>query len=387
MLSGDPEFIRLSDEIFRQFQKHRKAAEKHHDPRLARIKSADIWNWIVKREEDSQTKREKESRPRDEKRFYEAFKSLEREGLIIPAPASVDEYVLTSNAEKLPQDYIVARTLEQKYCSLEPRWKRYFFRLRVEYAGLALLLLGLLGTLLTAEWKTSAETPGVFFVSLTQWSPVFLVLAFGGLAVLLLTPLPMVWKDEFVFARTYRAYDFAKKGRYQDAVKELERASELLRYFPGSKSRWEIVDKQLKPLFTKIGNCIVDRLLPVITSQDATAVDVILPKLLETADSLAHLSPDELRRAGEALESLDRKKPYKTPGALERLTSRWEPFRLVWRAMVAFTASLAIPIVVFGFVAYAFGKPLFDYENAIRIAVGFCACFVALVVALVVRRR
>jgi hypothetical protein len=386
-LSGDPEFIRLSDEIFREFQKRRKAAEEHHDPRIARIKPADAWGWFIEREETSQTQMEKERRPRNEKRFYEAFKSLEREGLIIQAPASVDEYVLTSNGEKLPQDHIMVRTLEEKYRSLKPRWDDFFLRRRLGYVAFALLLSGLLGVIVTGEWKSPVGNPGALVLSFTQYTPTFLAVSILGILVFMFAMGPQLSKDQLVFARTYRAYDSAKKGRYVDAVKELQRASEILRYFPGWKSRWEIVDKQLKPLFTKIGNCILDRLLPVVASQDAAAVDGILPKILETADSLAHPSPDGLRRAGEALELLDRKKPHKTPGALERLTSRWEPLHLVLKTMGVFMASLAIPTVVFSLVAYTFGKPMFDYDNTIRIAYGFFTCVVGLTVGLIFKRR
>jgi hypothetical protein len=230
----------------------------------------------------------------------------------------------------------------------------------------------------TLEWHRS--------LSPSRWTPVFASLLAVGFAILLLTPSPLLSKEQIVFARMYRTYDLIKNKRYGDAVKELEKASETLRYFPGPKSPWEIVDKQLKPLLTRIGDCILDRLLPVVAGQDAAALDAMLPKVLETAASLAHPS-DRLRRAGDALESLGKRERYKTPRALERLTSRWEPFRLVWRTTVVFTASLAISIGTFGLLAYAFSKPLFDYDNMIRIAYGFLTCFIGLTAALILRRR
>ena len=103
VLSEDSKLARLSEKVFEEFHKRRDSAERHHDPRIAQIKPSEVQKWFLQRERESESKKKMEEDPRQEKRLYEAFKSLERNGLIMLAPGSADEYVLTSTGEKTRQ--------------------------------------------------------------------------------------------------------------------------------------------------------------------------------------------------------------------------------------------------------------------------------------------
>ena len=384
MLSDEFEVARASDEILEEFHKRQESAKTHHVSKVTRIKLREVQEWFLSRGQKLEGKKAREERLRRQKLFYEAFKTLEQQKLIMSAPGSADEWFLTNKADHVTPHYVLASGLEEKYRSMETRWN--WRSLQTKIAGPASLLWvgSLFAILLTATWAPVPGVPGSYSFSASQWTPVVTLLFFGGFAAVILTSLQPLTKEDTAFARLYRAYRFANEERFKEAVDELDRVSKGLIFFTGYKTNWTTVDSQLRTMFADLGNSVRRRLLPVVDKGDPAAVAAVVPNILATAEAFTHLSPERLREANEDLLELVDKGPYKPPTGTEKLVAHVTPARFL--IITAFGA-LALSIAVFWFFALVFGKAPFEYEDVKLVALSFATALFSGLVAVYVSLR
>jgi len=269
-VNEDSEIIYLSERIFDLFKNRTDGANTNVDD--IHWKAVSQWALASKV---------------SEVRVFEAFRRLEKLGLIMPSPGQPDGYYrLTSSGQTKHTEDLIGDRLRTKYlkAASKQKWKVRFTRL-----FLTCVVLWTVGWILASQLSLIA----LFQPYISGTIGAVALLAFIAAAASSLGS-----REEGIFLRFFESYLSIKAGMFARAEKLVKEAADTLQYpREFSRSDWKVISKDVRLLVDRLGQQVRKRMLPAIVGKDAR----VLRKSVELADCFAHPSLEQFATKAPAV--------------------------------------------------------------------------------------